>query len=241
MKITAMEREKQLKQYSPVHSVQEKDMVALCDNIDAAADNCGMDIDMNTEAAADNFEGIRFSQSVVDFKDVKSFENFNVVVDGLIIDCEIPQHLRVKYFELCCSQKSYLHDQLIDGMNFHLVVGIILETINIADAIRSSKPTTCENLKVWDNTLKAFEILGMKVGFIRARINKLLTLSSDSEEALKCKILKKVEAEEELKALEIKSCSVKEVIENSNCEIEAMKKNAERLEDVFMEESKAPW
>ncbi|KAK1402576.1 TF-B3 domain-containing protein [Heracleum sosnowskyi] len=241
MKITAIEREKQLKQYSPVHSVQEKDMVALSDNIDVAAYNCGMDINMDIDAAADNYTGIRFSQSVVNFEDVKSFENFNVVVDGLIIDCEIPQNLRVKYYELCCSQKSYLHDQLIDGMNLHLVVGVISETINIADAIRSLKPTTCGNLKEWDNTLKAFEILGMKVGFLRARMNKLLSLSSDSEEALKCKILEKVKAEEELKALEIKSCSVKEVIENSKYEIEVMKKKAERLEDVFMEESKAPW
>ncbi|KAK1402577.1 TF-B3 domain-containing protein [Heracleum sosnowskyi] len=241
MKITSMEREKQLEQYSSVHSVQEKDMVALTDNIDAAADNCGMDINMASDAAADNYTGIRFSQSVVNFEDVKSFENFNVVVDGLNIDCEIPQNLRVKYYELCCSQKSYLHDQLIDGMNLQLVVGVILETINIADAIRNSKPTTCENLKVWDNTLKAFEIFGMKVGFLRARMNKLLTLSSDSEEALKHKIFEKVKAEEELKTLEIKSCSVKEVIQKSNYEIEAMKKKAERLEDVFMEESKAPW
>ncbi|KAL8092225.1 B3 domain-containing protein Os01g0234100-like [Apium graveolens] len=241
MEITAIEQEKQLKKYSPVHSVQEKDMVAVSDNIDAAADNCGMDFDIDIDAAADNFEGIRFSQSVVDFKDVKSFENFNVVVDGLIIDCKIQQHLRVKYYELCCSQKSYLHDQLIDGMNLQLIVGVILETINIADAIRFSKPTTCENLKEWDNTLKAFEILGMKVGFLRARIDKLLSLSSDLEEALKRKILEKVKAEEELKALKIKSYSVKQVIENSKYEIEAMKKKVGRLEDVFMEESKATW
>lgn len=238
LKITVMEQEKQLEQYSRVHSVEEKDMVASSYNVDVAADNSGIDID---NYGADAFEGLKFSQSDVDFKDVKSFDNFNVVVDGLIIDCLIPQHLRVKYYKLCCSQKSYLHDQLTVGLNLQLPAGFILETINIADAIRSSKPAACENLKIWDTTLKAFEMLGMKVGFLRARIKKLLTLSSDSENALKCKILVKMKVEEELKALELKCSRVKEVIGNLDYEIESIKKKAERLEDVFVEESKAPW
>ncbi|GAU21377.1 hypothetical protein TSUD_189650 [Trifolium subterraneum] len=193
MKITVMEREEHLKQYSPVLSVQEKDMVALTPYI---------------------------------------------IMDRLIIDCEIPQHLRVKYYELCCSQKSYLHDQLIDGLNLQLVAGLIFETINIADAIRSSKPSICENLKAWDNTFKDF---GHESWIFRTRIDKLLTLSSDSEDALNRKILEKVEAEEELKAVEMKRSSVKAVIENSDYEIEAMKKKAENLEAEFLEESKAPW
>ncbi|KAL1801896.1 hypothetical protein ACET3Z_030543 [Daucus carota] len=123
-KITVMAQEEHLKQYSPVHSVQEKDMVALTTNVDTAADNSG----------SDDFDGI-----------------------------------------------------------------------SIADAIRSSKPSKCEDLKAWDSSLQAFEILGMKVGFLRARINKLLILSSDLEDALKRKIVEKAKAEEELKVLEIKA------------------------------------
>lgn len=126
-------------------------------------------------------------------------------------------------------------------MNLQLVVGVIFETINIADAIRSSKPATCENLKKLENTLKSFEMLGMKVGFLRGRINKLLTLSSDAEDALEQKILKKFKAEKEMKALEIKRSRVKEVTENSDYEITAMRKKAERLEAVFIKVSQAPW
>ncbi|WOH02496.1 hypothetical protein DCAR_0521885 [Daucus carota subsp. sativus] len=187
--------------------------------------------------------------------DVKTFSHFNIIVYGFSIDHRISQHLRVKYYELCCSQKSYLHDQLKDGLNLQLVVGVISETISIADAIRSSMPTSSENLISWDKILEGFEILGMKVGFLRARINKLVTISSDAKDALERKILEKVNAEEELralilekvkaekevKALQIKLIDVKKVIANSDHKIEYMKKRAERLEAVFLQESKAPW
>ncbi|XP_074378556.1 B3 domain-containing protein Os01g0234100-like [Apium graveolens] len=246
---------------------QEKDLVALCDYADAAEKLPGVDIDsydLNDSA------GSKFSQLVKNFKDVKTFENFKIIVYGYIItDSKIPQHLQVKYYELCCSQKSYLHEQLNDKLNLELVVGVILETINIADAIRSSKLTSSEKLILWDDTLKAFEVLGMKVGFLRARINKLVTLSSDAKDALTRKILEKEKAEEEFRALilkkvkteekfralvlekvkveeEVKSLkvelvSVKKVIDNSDHKIEYMKRRAERLEAVFLEESKAPW
>ena len=53
----------------------------------------------------------------------------------------------------------------------------------------------------------------MKVGYLCARIDKPLTLSSDSEDAMKYKMIKKVK--EELKALESKA--------------------------AFLEKSKTPW
>nr|XP_017251713.1 PREDICTED: B3 domain-containing protein Os01g0234100-like [Daucus carota subsp. sativus] len=241
-KITVLAREEHLEQYP------EKDMVALLNDEDAAENYFEMDVD-------DYDSGIRFSQPVIDFKDVKTFSHFNIIVYGFSIDHRISQHLRVKYYELCCSQKSYLHDQLKDGLNLQLVVGVISETISIADAIRSSMPTSSENLISWDKILEGFEILGMKVGFLRARINKLVTISSDAKDALERKILEKVNAEEELralilekvkaekevKALQIKLIDVKKVIANSDHKIEYMKKRAERLEAVFLQESKAPW
>ncbi|XP_074367194.1 B3 domain-containing protein Os01g0234100-like [Apium graveolens] len=219
---------------------EAKEMVPLSSSVNPAADQLyGMN---TTNCGSEDFQGVRFCQSFVDFKDVNTFENFNIIVDGMIIDCEIPQHNRVKYYELCCSQKSYLHDQLIDGLNLQLVVGFISETINIADAIRSSKSIACsENLIKWDKTLKAFENLGMKVGFLRARINKLHILSSNSEEALKIKRVEKAKAEEELKALETKSSRFKEVIIKLESEIEALEMKDERLESEIMKEAKAPW
>ena len=213
-------------------------MVALSNNIDAAVDNSGMNFD---NSGSDDLYGLWIASSVTDFKDVKNFENFSVTVDRIILDNEIPHDRRVKYYQLCCSQKSYLHDQLIEMLSLHLVVEIILETVSISDAISSSKPSSYRDLKAWDDTLKSFEILGMKVGFLRAKIDKLLTLSSDSEDALQRKIVEKAKAEEELKALEIRRRSLKDVIENLAHEIEAMKIKAQNLEPAFQEESKAPW
>lgn len=196
--------------------------------------------DHSSEGSA---EGIRFSQSVVDFKDVKGIKNFNIVVDGLIIDSEVPSHLRVKYYELCRSQNSYIHDKLLEGLNLKLIAGIISETINIADAIRSCQLTTNsrDNLKIWDNTLKAFEDLGMSVGFLRGRISKLLTLSSDSEEEVKRKRVELEKAEEEMRFLEIKLVNVKDVVKDLEGEIEVLKRKGEELELVFVEQATAPW
>lgn len=81
----------------------------------------------------------------------------------------------------------------------------------------------------------------MKVGFLCARINKLETLSSGSEEVVKCKRLELVEAEEEMRVLEIKLSNVKDVIKDLDGEIEVLKMKGEKLEVVFREEAKAPW
>lgn len=240
IKISAMAREKHLEpHFLDNHEHKNHQEKVLNNDHDAAADQSGIDSD---DYGTEDFEGIRFSQTIVDLKDVQGIENFNIHVDGLIVDSEIPSHLRIKYYELCCSQNSYLHEQLLKGLNLKLVAGIISETINIADAIRSCKLTTsCDNLKVWDNTLKAFEDLGMKVGFLRARINKLETLSSGSEEVVNCKRLELVEAEEEMRVLEIKLSNVKDVIKDLDGEIEVLKMKGEKLEVVFREEAKAPW
>ncbi|TKY71270.1 hypothetical protein E2542_SST07567 [Spatholobus suberectus] len=156
--------------------------------------------------------GIRFSESVVSFKQVTGVENFSIVVNGLVIDSELSKYDRSKYYELCCSQRSSLHDHLLEGLNSKLAAGIISETINIADAIKASKLTISPNsFVIWDKTLKAFEAMGMNVGFLLIRLHQLMKL------ALKLKRYKEVirerdRAEEELKALEAKLVQVKQTI-----------------------------
>nr|GFA01309.1 hypothetical protein [Tanacetum cinerariifolium] len=83
-------------------------------------------------------EGLRFTQSVIEFKDIKGVDDFSIVVDNLVIDSEIPKHFQIKYYDLCRGQNMYLHENLLKGLNVKLAVGIILETITIADAIRAS-------------------------------------------------------------------------------------------------------
>lgn len=218
---------------------QMNKLLTLSTEIENLAEQSG---NTSEDFGSELLEGIRFSEASVDFKDIKSIENFTILVDGLVIDSEIPPHLRIKYYELCCSQNAFLHDHLLEGLNFKLVSGIISETVNIADAIRASKLTTSRNnLTIWENTLKAFEKLGMNVGFLLARLDRLLSLVVDSEKVLELKSVERVRAEEEKKTLEVKLLDVKKVMKILDEEIEGLKGNNHTMESMFQKEAKAPW
>ncbi|XP_023747593.1 B3 domain-containing protein Os01g0234100 [Lactuca sativa] len=187
-------------------------------------------------------EGLRFSQSVVEFKNIKSIKDFNIVVDDLVIDSEIPKHFQIKYYDLCCSQNMYLHENLLKGLNVKLAVGIILETVTVSDAIKACKVTTSrDDFETWDKTLKAFEEVGMKVGFLRGRIGKLVGLLFESSEVLEVKRNEQMKAKEEFRVFNEKLLRVKEVIKNLDFEIESLKMKGEKLELVFCKEANAPW
>ncbi|KAH7517969.1 hypothetical protein FEM48_Zijuj09G0120600 [Ziziphus jujuba var. spinosa] len=125
----------------------------------------------NTDIISEVLDGIRLSDSVVSCQEVRSFKDFNVLVNGLIIDSEISKYLKAKYYELCCSQKTFLYEYLLEGLNCKLAAGIILETMNIADAIRSSKITTSkDDFIVWDKTLKCFEVLEAELRNLEAKL-----------------------------------------------------------------------
>nr|XP_043620027.1 B3 domain-containing protein Os01g0234100-like [Erigeron canadensis] len=187
-------------------------------------------------------EGLRLSKSVIEFKDIKSIDDFSIVVDGLVIDSEIPKHFQIKYYDLCSSQKTYLHDNLLKGINVKLAVGIMLKTITIADAIRACKVTTTrDNFEIWDKTLKAFQEVGMNVEFLRGRISKLVGLLFDSNELLKAKRNEQMKAEEEMRSIRKNLSDVKEVIKNLDVEIKVLKIKAKKLESVFHMEAESPW
>ncbi|KAK4486588.1 hypothetical protein RD792_006839 [Penstemon davidsonii] len=191
---------------------------------------------------SETMEGIKFSKSVIKFKDVKSFADFTVQVDDVILDSKILTHLRKKYYVLCCSQNMFLHDNLIKGLNSILVTGIISETINIADAIRAVKSTTSlDRLESWDNTLKAFEDLGMVVGFLRARIQKLITLSNNAQAIIESKTNERDEAVEHMKSLMDKLVNVRELCRKLDAEIGYHTAKKGKLDSVFMEVSGASW
>lgn len=163
-------------------------------------------------------------------------------MNGLILDSEIPQHLRTKYYELCCSQKMFLHDHLIEGLNSKLVAGMISETINIADAIRAAKITqSLRHLESWDKTLKAFEDLGMEVGFLRARLLQLVSLSRQSRAIIESKKHERTKAEEDIRDLEVKLLQAKRLMRHIENEIEALKKDDEKLAIKFEEFAATPW
>ncbi|XP_019055393.1 PREDICTED: B3 domain-containing protein Os01g0234100-like isoform X2 [Nelumbo nucifera] len=192
--------------------------------------------------------GIRFSGANVEFKDVNNFEDFNIVVNDLIINSELPEHVRKNYYQLCCSQKAFLHDNLLEGINCLLSSGVISETVNIADAIRACKLTTAskDDLMKWDKSLQAFEYLGMNVGFLRSRLNCLVDLAFGSEEAVALRRYKEgmvaqSQLEENIRNLEVKLVQLKETHKRYEDEIKSLKVQTEMLEIKFQEKVNSPW
>ncbi|KAK8985232.1 hypothetical protein V6N11_068499 [Hibiscus sabdariffa] len=195
-------------------------------------------MDLSSEVS----DGVRLSESIVNFKDVKSFEDFNIVANGLNLDSEISNYLQMKYYELCCNQKSFLHENLLERLNCKLVAGVIAETINIADAIRAAKFTTSQDsFLTWDKTLKSFEGLGMKVGFLRARLDQLMNLSTKSKRYKEAK-LEQANANEEKQKLEAKLAEVTKTLSRLDKEIGSFKReNADDFEALFQQVANAAW
>ncbi|KAK2665111.1 hypothetical protein Ddye_003685 [Dipteronia dyeriana] len=95
------------------------------------------------------------SESTIKFKDVKGIEDFKIVVNGLVINSTLSKHLLSRYYELCCSQSSFLHDGLLCDLNYKLVVGMIAEIVNIAVVIRASSITTSQSeFATWEKNSK---------------------------------------------------------------------------------------
>ncbi|KAK6136862.1 hypothetical protein DH2020_029395 [Rehmannia glutinosa] len=188
-------------------------------------------------------EDNRYSESVVYFKDVKSFEDFKIQADGLILDSEIPTNLRTKYYHLCCSQKRFLHDCLIKGLSSKLAVVMISETVNIADAIKSAElATSLHHFECWEKTLKAFEDLGMAVGFLRDRLQKLVGISREYCSTVETQRNKKeLKSDEQMSNLEATSLNVKTLIGSLEAEVEALKWKNKKLGFEFQMLAQAPW
>ncbi|OUZ99172.1 B3 DNA binding domain [Macleaya cordata] len=194
-------------------------------------------------------EGIRFSGSVVEFQDIKNLESFNITVNGLIIDSEISEHVRTKYYELCCSQSSLLHEQLVQGLNCKLVAGLISETVTIADAVRTCKLSTSrDEFAIWVNNLRAFKQLGMNVDFLLSRLEQLVNMAFESEQAVDLKryreaMIGRARVEEEMRTLDKKLVELKDASKRFEKEIKSLnlKVNAEKYELKFQAEVDAPW
>uniref|UniRef100_A0A803MQA3 TF-B3 domain-containing protein n=1 Tax=Chenopodium quinoa TaxID=63459 RepID=A0A803MQA3_CHEQI len=201
------------------------------------------------ESGPEVLEGIQFSDSDIKFEGVEGFEDFHIVVDGLIMDSKFSATTRKKYYELCHSQSLFLHENFLKGLNCNLVVGIIAETINIADAIKSCKKasTSHEDLRVWEKTLKGFEMLGMKVDFLLTHINQLLGSAVESDTAdesnkLKESIIKRALAKERMNLLENKLTQLKDSMQKINFEMDAeikmssaLKQEASRIKEIIVD------
>nr|GEY30035.1 B3 domain-containing protein Os01g0234100-like isoform X1 [Tanacetum cinerariifolium] len=199
------------------------------------------------ESGSEVFEGSRFCIPAVSFEEVKSFEDFHIVVKGLCIDHELPDDVRMSYYNLCSDKKQYLHDGLPASLYDKLVVGIIGELVSIADKIKNCKLTTTkEEFERWDNSLKSFKLLGMNVGFLRDRMHALRALVFESEGTVD--IMKYVEAEKQHAFVEnemTKTASKLKELKVSAKKLEGvmgpLKQIAEKYEHKLREEADAPW
>ncbi|GFP85681.1 B3 domain-containing protein os01g0234100 [Phtheirospermum japonicum] len=182
------------------------------------------------------------NELLVDFKDVKRFDNFKIQVHGLTLDSEIPARLRRKYYELCKSQKNFLHKNLRKGLNSKLAARVIRVTTKIADAIRAAKlSTNTIQLEGYDKTLKEYEDLGMAVGFLRTRIDKLMGLSRDLQDVVKSLRNELSDAEDKYRVVKAEitgaAMLIKKIVDEI-CELEA--KN-EKPGVGFTDVAGAPW
>ncbi|XP_022746361.1 B3 domain-containing protein Os01g0234100-like isoform X3 [Durio zibethinus] len=174
----------------------------------------------------------------------KPLENYGMYENRISVektDSEFSKYLKTKYYELCCNQKSFLHENLLEGLNCKLVAGVIAETINIADAIRAAKLTTSHHsFLTWGQTLKSFKGLGMKVGFLSARLDQLMNLSMKSRRYQEAR-LEQINANEKKRKLEAKLVEVTEALNRLVVDIGSLEEeNADRLEILFQEVASAP-
>ncbi|KAL9354521.1 hypothetical protein Peur_052491 [Populus x canadensis] len=198
------------------------------------------------DRASETLGVIKLSGSTVDFNNFEGIDNFSVLLNGFAIDSELSEHHRIKYYELCRSQNSFLHSNLLNSINHKLAAEIIIGTVDISEEIRSSRLSSSHaDYGVWDKTLKGFEMFGMNVGFLRERLKQLMSLALESEEAMEseCREVKLEQGriDSEMKSLELRLLKLKETRERLDDEIEALKENAEKHELMFQEAVSAPW
>ncbi|KAK1433053.1 hypothetical protein QVD17_09959 [Tagetes erecta] len=174
-------------------------------------------------------------------KEVKTFKDFHIMVNNQCIDSELSEEIRKNYYNLCIEKNEILHHGVREGLYSKLVAGMIGETVNIATKIKKCKLTTRkEELDEWDSSLKCFEPMGMKVGFLRDRISTLAKLAFESEDG---KIYVEAKEERNRNANEIKNLEAKLVeLYESNRKIDVvLKEKAERYRIEFQKKVDAPW
>ncbi|XP_071710569.1 B3 domain-containing protein Os01g0234100-like isoform X2 [Rutidosis leptorrhynchoides] len=154
------------------------------------------------------------------------------------------EEIRFDYYNLCVAKNELLHDGVLEGVYYKLVAGMIGETVSIANMIKNCKfITKKEQFDIWDSSLKSFEIMGMKVGFLRKRIRALVTLMFESEEAKRCAEAKeeKNKNAQEIKNLEAKVTELYESNRKIDVFLGGLKEKIEGYEVEFKKKVNEPW
>ncbi|KAI3958532.1 hypothetical protein MKW92_002538 [Papaver armeniacum] len=184
---------------------------------------------------------VRVAETIAGIQDFVNLDGFTIVVDGMLIDPEISEDVRTKYYELCCSQKSYLHKHLIEGLNRRIIAEIISEIVNIGDAIRSSSKlsTPKDKFKAWEKSLKSCKHMGMDVEFLLARVSILLQQSSAFD--YNAAVMEENRLEEEIAARQVKILELRNDWVRLERQLRNLKSNREKHESAFQSIINSPW
>ncbi|XP_024973592.1 B3 domain-containing protein Os01g0234100-like [Cynara cardunculus var. scolymus] len=199
------------------------------------------------EVRSEVLEGSRPSKPDLSFQELKTFEDFRIMVKGTCIDSELPDDVRMNYYKLCNSRKEILHDSLPEGLYYKLVAGMIGETVNIANEIKNLKITTTkEELEVWDNSLKSFNLMGMKVGFLCDRIHMLARIAFESEGRVDIERYTKAKNEQkgfkdEIEKVTERLAELNESHRKMEGIVDGLKQKVGKHEMKFQKEVDAPW
>ncbi|KAM3298497.1 hypothetical protein ACQJBY_040119 [Aegilops geniculata] len=181
-----------------------------------------------SKSAKNKEDGIGSSEPGTDINVVKSFRSFKVIVGGSAIDDkQLPtDETRRAYHGLCHDRKSLLHGRLQKNLEPLLAAGVIIETVHIAKGIMASAaPPSREDLTRWKKELESFEMMGMDVGFMRERVNSLLTLLEKADhlhEGYEVAKLERARATKGLRVLESKLSSIKDALKEIDVELQEM-------------------
>uniref|UniRef100_K4A2E1 Uncharacterized protein n=1 Tax=Setaria italica TaxID=4555 RepID=K4A2E1_SETIT len=137
------------------------------------------------------------------------------------------------------------------NVNLHptLVVGVIMETVSIAEGIRACKvqASSREDFLVWKKTLESFELLGMNVAFLLKRVNAPLDLATQSRESWEWQEkhkklnLERACAGKKMKVLELNLSNVKDVLQKVDAEMEELESSLKKSDVALQELASAPW
>ncbi|KAI3912519.1 hypothetical protein MKW98_020981 [Papaver atlanticum] len=170
-----------------------------------------------------------------------SLDSFTIVVDGMLIDTEISEDVRTKYYELCCSQKSCLHKHLIEGLNRRIIAEIISEIVKIVDAIRSNSKlsTPKDKFKAWEKSLKSCKHMGMNVDFLLSRVGILLQQASAFD--YNGTVMEENRLEKEIAARQVKILELRNDWVRLERQLKNLKSNREKHESAFQSIVNSPW
>ncbi|XP_074304262.1 B3 domain-containing protein Os01g0234100-like isoform X2 [Silene latifolia] len=186
--------------------------------------------------------------TVGDHNGITTFNDFIISVDELLKkDYELPHHIKWSYYQLCSSQKSILHADLLKDINPVLVAGCIIETVDIANEMRICQlPTFDSKFALWKRKLKYLKFAGMNVRFLAARLFNLQRVACNSEAAKKRQQYMDLCSEHDnseniIKSLQDKLTELRRVSGKRAEDIDKLETEIKQHELRFQEQVSAPW